>query len=399
MAKSKNEDLSWTGLPEFVNDTVTDYSRPTPSIDTSNNNTSDLQSNNSSVSELGESSGSIMSKPMIKFVKSVDCPRVPKTKKIENTRKSTVRYDEMYRNTTKSPKVRAEVQEVVKVVTIAKLVYEVTASSETVTAASAIIPTSTITAAPSRRRKRVIIRDPESESATSSIIFAKTKSKDKGKEIMVEEPKPLKKKQQIELDEEYARKLHEELNKDIDWDEAIDHVKLKAKEDPSLKKYQAILDYFKGMSYDNIRLIFKSKFNSNVDFLLKTKEHMEEEEGRALQTINETPAKKAAKKRRLNEEVEDVKRHLEIMPNEDDDVYTEATPLARNVLVVDYKIIDLNNKPHYKIIRADGTHQLYVNHNIYYHTADFVSREEVPTLKVYSRPNVECCKTSGQGGK
>ncbi|GKA84216.1 hypothetical protein Tco_0805811, partial [Tanacetum coccineum] len=26
-------DLSWTGLPEFVDDTVTDYSRPTPSID------------------------------------------------------------------------------------------------------------------------------------------------------------------------------------------------------------------------------------------------------------------------------------------------------------------------------------------------------------------------------
>nr|GEU38251.1 hypothetical protein [Tanacetum cinerariifolium] len=27
------KDLSWTGLPEFVDDTVTDYSRPTPSID------------------------------------------------------------------------------------------------------------------------------------------------------------------------------------------------------------------------------------------------------------------------------------------------------------------------------------------------------------------------------
>ncbi|GJQ88983.1 reverse transcriptase domain-containing protein [Tanacetum coccineum] len=26
-------DLSWTGLPEFIDDTVTDYSRPTPSID------------------------------------------------------------------------------------------------------------------------------------------------------------------------------------------------------------------------------------------------------------------------------------------------------------------------------------------------------------------------------
>nr|GEU91622.1 myb-like protein AA [Tanacetum cinerariifolium] len=38
------KDLSWTGLPEFVDDTVTDYSRPTPSIDTSNSVTSDLQS-------------------------------------------------------------------------------------------------------------------------------------------------------------------------------------------------------------------------------------------------------------------------------------------------------------------------------------------------------------------
>nr|GEX76618.1 hypothetical protein [Tanacetum cinerariifolium] len=40
---------------------------------------------------------------------------------------------------------------------------------------------------------------------------------------MVEEPKPMKKKQQVEMDEEYARKLHEEMNQDIDWDVAIDH--------------------------------------------------------------------------------------------------------------------------------------------------------------------------------
>nr|GFC76867.1 hypothetical protein [Tanacetum cinerariifolium] len=51
--------------------------------------------------------------------------------------------------------------------------------------------------------------------------------------------------------------------------------------------------------------------------------------------------------------------HLEIIPDEDDNVYTEATPLARKVPIVDYEIIHLNNKPHYKIIRADGTHQLY----------------------------------------
>nr|GFB68530.1 hypothetical protein [Tanacetum cinerariifolium] len=256
-----------------------------------------------------------------------------------------------------------EVQEVVDVVTTAKLITEVvTAASELVTAASTTIVAAkpqvlaaTITSAPvrvavasTRKRKGVVIRDPEEESTT--IILVDTKSKDKGKGIMVEEPKPLKKKQQVEMDKEYARKLHEELNKDIDWDVAIDH-----------NVVGFILDYFKGMSYDDIRPIFEAKFNSNIAFLLKSKAQLEEEENRAIESINETPPQKAAKRKRLNEEVKDLKRHMEIVPDEDDDVYTEATPLARKVPVVDYEIIHLNNKPHYKIIRADGTHQLKPN--------------------------------------
>nr|GFB74747.1 hypothetical protein [Tanacetum cinerariifolium] len=251
----------------------------------------------------------------------------------------------------------AKVQKVVDIVTTAKLITEVvTAANETATAACVIITTAeaqvlaattaTLTAAPARvpaapskRRKGVIIRDPKEESVTFTIIPAETKSKDKGKGILVEEPKPLKKKQQIKQDEQYARELHDKLNKDIDWDEAIDHVKRKAKEDLAVKRYQAMkrklqteaqarknimmylknvvgfkLDYFKEMSYNDVRPIFKAKFNSNVDILLKTKEHMEEEENRALQTINETPVEKAGKRRKLNEEVEDLKRHLQIVP-------------------------------------------------------------------------------------
>nr|GEV38966.1 hypothetical protein [Tanacetum cinerariifolium] len=84
----------------------------------------------------------------------------------------------------------------------------------------------------------------------------------------------------------------------------------------------------KGMSYDDIRPIFEAKFNSNVDFLPNTKEQMEEKKNRALQTINETPAEKAAKRRKLNEEMKDFKRHLKILPDKDDDVYT---PLAKKV--------------------------------------------------------------------
>nr|GEU72560.1 hypothetical protein [Tanacetum cinerariifolium] len=174
----------------------------------------------------------------------------------------------------------SEVQEVVDVVTIAKLITKVvTTASETVTVASTIISAAephvavaTITIAPvrvvaasTRRRKGVVIRDPEKESTTSSIIPKDTKSKDKGKWIM-------------------------------------------------------------------------------------KKEQMEEEENIEIQSINETPVQKAAKRRKLNEEVEDLKGHLEIIPDEDDDVYTEATPLARKVPIVDYKIININNKPYYKII-------------------------------------------------
>nr|GFB66815.1 hypothetical protein [Tanacetum cinerariifolium] len=46
-----------------------------------------------------------------------------------------------------------------------------------------------------------------------------TKSKDKGKGILIEEPKPLKKQAQIKQNEAYARELEEYLNKNIDWDE------------------------------------------------------------------------------------------------------------------------------------------------------------------------------------
>nr|GEZ05645.1 hypothetical protein [Tanacetum cinerariifolium] len=92
----------------------------------------------------------------------------------------------------------------VEVVTIAKLITEVvTVASETITVADIPIPTAIITDSTSilttvptaiRRRKGVVIRDPEETSIPSIIIHTEPKSKDIGKGIMVHEPKPLKKK-------------------------------------------------------------------------------------------------------------------------------------------------------------------------------------------------------------
>ncbi|GJU78566.1 ribonuclease H-like domain-containing protein [Tanacetum coccineum] len=53
------KDLSWMGLPEFVNDTVTDYSRPSPSMDVSKDVSDELKaiwkSNSASFSKQGGS--------------------------------------------------------------------------------------------------------------------------------------------------------------------------------------------------------------------------------------------------------------------------------------------------------------------------------------------------------
>nr|GEW20663.1 hypothetical protein [Tanacetum cinerariifolium] len=187
-----------------------------------------------------------------------------------------------------------DLQEVVEVVTTAKLITKVVvAVSESVSAASATIvavPAATITTAPvrvvaasTRKRRGVVIKDPKEESTT--ITPAETKSKDKGKGIMVEEPKPLKKKYQV-----MKKRPQTEA-------QARRNMIMYLKNVAGFR-----LDYFKRMSYDDIRPIFKA-------------------------------SSKAAKRRKLNEDVEELKQHLEIVLDEDDDVYTEATPLARKLYV------------------------------------------------------------------
>nr|GEX75649.1 retrovirus-related Pol polyprotein from transposon TNT 1-94 [Tanacetum cinerariifolium] len=113
----------------------------------------------------------------------------------------------------------------------------------------------TVVSAYTRRRKGVIIRDPEEESPLETPDET-PKVKDKGKGILVETSKPMKKKDQIELDAEYR---------------------------------------------------------------------------------------------------------LEVVEDEDDDVFVEATPLASKVPVMDYQIVLIDNKPRFKIIRADETHQFYIS--------------------------------------
>nr|GEV40288.1 putative ribonuclease H-like domain-containing protein [Tanacetum cinerariifolium] len=239
----------------------------------------------------------------------------------------------------------SKVQKVVEVVTTAKLITDFVTAASSVSAASATISTVkpsipaaalTVVAAYTRRRKGVIIRDPEEELSLKTPVET-PKLKDKGKEI----------------------------NKDIDWDATIDHVNQKSKNPQYIKRYQVIKKrpQTESEARKNMMIYLKNTAGYKMDFF-KSKEEMEEEYQVVLKSINETPAQKAAKRRKLNEEAqeaEDLKKRLEVVDDEDDDVFIEATPLARKVPVVDYQIVLIDNKPRFKIIRADETHQLYIN--------------------------------------
>nr|GEZ03946.1 ribonuclease H-like domain-containing protein [Tanacetum cinerariifolium] len=83
---SSKKDLSWTGLPECADDTVTDYSRPSPTIESTSG---DDQNRNPSVSETVASP--ITPKPFIKFVKPKDSQSKSKTGKSESPKKPPVK--------------------------------------------------------------------------------------------------------------------------------------------------------------------------------------------------------------------------------------------------------------------------------------------------------------------
>nr|GEV95772.1 hypothetical protein [Tanacetum cinerariifolium] len=202
----------------------------------------------------------------------------------------------------------AEVEQVLEVVTAAKLMTKVVTTTTTPITAAPVPKASAL-----RRRRGVIIQDPKGATTTSLSVKSEVNSKDKGKGILVEEPKPLKRQAQIEQDEAFARELEVELNANINWNEVIEQ---------------------------------------------KGEKEREEEDGKRK---SKSSKQKAAKKQKIDKEIEELKTHLQIIPNDEDDVYTEATPLDLKVPVVDYQIHTKHNKPYYKIIRADGTHQLFLS--------------------------------------
>nr|GEU31844.1 copia protein [Tanacetum cinerariifolium] len=114
----------------------------------------------------------------------------------------------------------AKVEEVLEVVTAAKLMTEVVTTAAPITTAAQVPKAS----AP-RRRRGVVIQDPEETAVASVIVPTEVKPKDKRKGILIEEPKPLKRQAQIKQDEAFARQLEAELNANINWNDVLEDQK------------------------------------------------------------------------------------------------------------------------------------------------------------------------------
>nr|GEX29207.1 putative ribonuclease H-like domain-containing protein [Tanacetum cinerariifolium] len=161
----------------------------------------------------------------------------------------------------------ADVEEVLEVVKAAKLITEV------VTTAGAITTSEATKVSVPRRKRGVVIQDPEETTSTVG-VHLEVQSKDKGKCILIEEPKSLKRQAQIEQDEAFARQLEAELNAYINWNAVMEQVKRSERSNDAVMKYQALkrkplteaqerknmiiylkniagykMNYFKGMTY------------------------------------------------------------------------------------------------------------------------------------------------------
>nr|GEX69522.1 hypothetical protein [Tanacetum cinerariifolium] len=143
-----------------------------------------------------------------------------------------------------------------------------------------------------------------------------------------------------------------------------------------------------GMSHDEIRPLFEKHYNYNQAFLNEVNEGIKvpekevkqekEVEVESSRREGESLEQEIAKKQKMEQETEELKKYLQIVPDDDDDdVYADATPLASKIPIINYKIHTERNIPYFKITRADGNHKLFLSFNTMLKNYD---REDLESL-------------------
>nr|GEX05411.1 hypothetical protein [Tanacetum cinerariifolium] len=241
---------------------------------------------------------------------------------------------------------------VVKDVNAASIATAISIDDITLAQALVVIKTS------KPKAKSIVMQEP-SETPTTTTILITLKIQDKGKGIMVEEPLNMKKKYQISFNEQEARRLqagfdeqdrlHEEKQGELIIEE---NPRLFVELTDKRKKHFAKLQ-LKNKSFNEVQKAFDKTMSWINTFLpmdskvVKDKIVLTQESSskREADEINQERSKK--QKMEDDKEYEELKRCLEIIPYDGDDVTINATPLSIKTPIIDYKIYKEGKKSYF----------------------------------------------------
>ncbi|GJV30225.1 hypothetical protein Tco_1386673 [Tanacetum coccineum] len=245
--------------------------------------------------------------------------------------------------------------------------------SESITTTPTLITTTaaTIITVVSTRPKAKGLVIHEEEQATTLTVSLQQPSQlnvqDKRKEIMVEEPVKMNKKDQIGLDEEIAFKL-----------QAKEEEGRKVESEKKTQREEGSQHCYEGQE----KLSIEEKSKLFVQLLEARKKHFAT---MRAQEMGKKPPTKAQnrntffKKQKLEEDKEttELQRLIEVVPDKEE-VAIDAIPLeTKPPRIVDYKIPKEGKKTCYQIIMADGSSKMYL---VFSHMLKSFNREDLETL-------------------
>ncbi|GJT15236.1 hypothetical protein Tco_0873942 [Tanacetum coccineum] len=231
--------------------------------------------------------------------------------------------------------------------TLAQTLIEIKAAKPKAVTTAATTTTTVVTRPKARG---VVVQEPSEFTTTTSQPSQLPQAKDKGKAKMVEPEKPLKKKDQILIDEEIAQRLQEELQAELEEEERLARQK---EEDANIAEWdnvQAMIDAdyelaARLQAQEQEELTIEERSKMFVELMDKRKKHFAR-----LKAEDHDKAK-------VDDEAE-MKKHMEIVS--DDEVAIDAIPLAtKPPIIVDCKIIKEGKMGYFQIIRADDSSRRY----------------------------------------
>nr|GEV04755.1 ribonuclease H-like domain-containing protein [Tanacetum cinerariifolium] len=240
--------------------------------------------------------------------------------------------------------------------------------------------------------------------------------KDKCKAKMIEPEKPLKKKDQIALDEEVERKLKAKMKAKMEEEKRIAREKdeanravIEERDDVyATTDADRIKMTSKEKSFDDIKKMFDKLYKRVNTFVDINTENVEKSLMKTQAKVTKGSSKRAgqeleqesAKKQKLakqeqakvaDDDTAELKRYLEIVSEDDDDVAIEATPLSfKSPTIVDYKIYREGKNSYFKIIKADGNSQNYLTFETMFKN---FNREDLEVLRSIVKERFKKTKT------